>query len=151
MWTFTDDGFFSTVKDLDNDGHLLVRGRDVESLGRFCARVGVSFKEIQDTPERDYPVRVSVPQQDWVNYVSNRAELIDYSDFKTHCKKQIFNGHYSGLKRRSIQAMGLVWSVMYDEWASRPTTPMQGGAGLALHEDQVIQEVLGGYQRYETT
>jgi len=146
MWIFNDDGFFSTVADTENEGNVLVRGRDERSIMRFCVRCTVPFDQIQVTPERDYPVRVSVPQQDWVNYVSNRAENIDYPDFKTHCKASTYNGHHSGFSRQSLHAMGAVWAVMFERWFPRPDEYAMllkaCGTGGEL-ERRITEEVLG--------
>jgi len=123
MWTFTEDGFFSTVEDYvaGNEGGLLVRGRDVKSLERFCVETKTPLDWIQTTPERDYPFRVSVPREVWAEYVQSTARDIDYNDFKSHCKALAsYAGSEAGLTSQQLMAMGMVWAVMYGEWAERP-------------------------------
>jgi len=122
MWTFTEDGFFSTVEDYKagTEGDVLVRGRDVESLKRFCAKTKTPLDWIQTTPERDYPFRVSVPREAWVHYVMWTARDIDYNDFKSHCKAMGQWTDAAGLTSQQLMAMGTVWAVMYDDWAERP-------------------------------
>ena len=122
MWVFTEDGFFSTVEDYKagTEGDVLVRGRDVESLKRFCAKTKTPLDWIQTTPERDYPFRVSVPREVWVAYVQRTARDIDYNDFKSHCKAMGQWTDAAGLTSQQLMAMGMVWAVMYDDWAERP-------------------------------
>ena len=124
MWTFTEDGFFSTVKDTSKAHDVLVRTRDANSLARFCMLMDVPIVEIQQTPERDYPFRVSVDKGIWVKYLDRKAREIDYPDFKSHCKSMVFKGHAAGLRRRQIMTMGTVWAVMYDQWEERPDEVM---------------------------
>ena len=122
MWVFTEDGFFSTVEDYKagNESGLLVRGRDVKSLERFCVKTKTPLDWIQTTPERDYPFRVSVPREAWVHYVMWTARDIDYNDFKSHCKAMGQWTDAAGLTSQQLMAMGMVWAVMYDDWAERP-------------------------------
>ena len=101
-----------------NSGHYVTT---LESLKRFCAKTKTPLDWIQTTPERDYPFRVSVPREVWVAYVQRTARDIDYNDFKSHCKALTGYGMAeAGLTSQQLMAMGMVWAVMYDDWAERP-------------------------------
>ena len=81
MWLITTRGFYSVVADHYEDGHLLVRARvseDLESLGDLILGL-----EVEETPERDYRFRASVPREVWEGVVAVLAEEIDYPNFKT--------------------------------------------------------------------
>ena len=48
------------------------------------------------------------------------ARDIDYNDFKSHCKAMGQWTDAAGLTSQQLMAMGMVWAVMYDDWAERP-------------------------------
>ena len=80
MWLITTRGFYSVVADHYEDGNVLVRARvreDLESLADLIPEL-----EVEDTPERDYRFRASVPREVWETAAAALAEEIDYPNFK---------------------------------------------------------------------
>jgi hypothetical protein len=83
MWVFTEDGFFSAVKDrYCKDGELVVRARVREDLIRFLNHMGLAGGEILVFHQADYRYRVIIPADHWANYLKDRAEGINYDNFK---------------------------------------------------------------------
>jgi hypothetical protein len=86
MWIFTLDGYFSAVQDKSDDRQIVVRSRIKADLERFLDRAYAPEPTIR--PEiltgigTDYAHRVFVPKWVWVEYVTEMAEEIDYSNFK---------------------------------------------------------------------
>jgi hypothetical protein len=80
MWLITTRGFYSVVADHYEDGNVLVRARvreDLEALGDLIPGL-----EVEETPERDYRFRASVPREVWTATAGALAEEIDYPNFK---------------------------------------------------------------------
>ena len=80
MWLITTRGFYSVVADHHEDGHVLVRARvreDLESLADLIPGL-----EVEETPERDYRFRASVPRDVWAAAATALAGEIDYPNFK---------------------------------------------------------------------
>ena len=80
MWLITTRGFYSVVADHHEDGNVLVRARvreDLEALADLIPGL-----EVEETPERDYRFRASVPRDEWMSAAAALAEEIDYPNFK---------------------------------------------------------------------
>jgi len=80
MWVICARGFYSVVENRNRAGELLVRARvreDLEALRDLLPGV-----DVEETPERDYRFRVSVPHEDWALAVAELAREIDYPNFK---------------------------------------------------------------------
>lgn len=116
MWTFTEDGFFSTVVDRDDPTVLAVRSRDAWSIKHFCDAVGLDFRaSFVETPERDYPYRVRVRQAIWVGYIAGKAEQLDYVDYKAHCQAN----RARPFAQKQTNCLGKIWALMVDGWEVR--------------------------------
>ena len=101
MWIFTTSGFVSAVRNND-DRTIIVRSRDRESL------IPISKKyqtEIKPTPLADYPYRLELSSENFVDWVSDQARSIDYPNFKSAV---------AGYRDRLFaRALGEVWLVMH--------------------------------------
>jgi len=114
MWIFNEDGFFSTVVDRDDPTVLAVRSRDAMSLVNFCKVVGLDYKsDLVETRDRDYPWRVRVPKQVWVDYTETKASELDYVDFKSHMTGRWQVGKF---QHKQLKTLGEIWAIMYGHW-----------------------------------
>lgn len=78
MWIFLNDAFLSAVQHRDKPDSLLVRARRREDLERVFG----SDADILALADADYPFRVTVPRADLAARLAQRAETIDYDNFK---------------------------------------------------------------------
>jgi hypothetical protein len=100
MWIFTTTGFVSAVRNTD-DRTIIVRSRDRESL------IPISKKcqtEIKLTPLADYPYRVRIEHDKFIEWISTEASNIDYPNFKSQVRISRGEGFAS--------ALGKVWYIM---------------------------------------
>lgn len=135
MWLFTDKGFLSTVvydrkadsvkrskRQLKSWGKnpVLVRARlkgDLEQLRPFWSKL-----RIEDDDSADYEFRAVIPRTRWVEFVSAKADEIDYgSHFKEVAQARSPGGAAEGLSRHS--QMMRVWTAMA---ALQPAAPYSG-------------------------
>lgn len=89
MWIVTTLGFFSVVKNTNRNGTVLVRARVREDLERLCASglINAQARQIYDTPASDYPYRLIVPLEDWVDCAGKLAHRVDYPNFKSEVER----------------------------------------------------------------
>ena len=80
MWLFTETGFISAVRKTDRPEVYTVRSRDRKSLEPLASFAKV---EIVETPYGDYPLRAFVDPAVFVEWVSEQASTIEYSNFKS--------------------------------------------------------------------
>lgn len=100
MWIFTTSGFVSAVRS-QSDRTIIVRSRDRASL----APISKKYKaEIKQTPLADYPYRVLIGHEKFIEWVSSEASNIDYPNFKSQVR--ISRG------KRFASALGEVWCIM---------------------------------------
>ena len=118
MWIFNDDGFFSTVVDVDDHRRLAVRSRDRFSLVNFvkATDLGETADLIVETRERDYPYRIYADQDVWVRYMCDKADALDYCDFKSRMHERYLHGKFPF---KCLKTLGTIWAVMYDGWEVR--------------------------------
>jgi|APSaa5957512493_1039668.scaffolds.fasta_scaffold02901_2 hypothetical protein len=123
MWVVTEDGFFSAVKDKydERQQRMIVRARDTRSLELLLQRIGDADGEIDSHSGTDYKHRVWIDNEQWVKYLVDVGESIDYPNFKSAVGR--FWGDDFGdtpYGRAVIQerkdSLMLVWSVLYDGW-----------------------------------
>nr|BAR33584.1 hypothetical protein [uncultured Mediterranean phage uvMED] len=119
MWIFNDDGFFSTVVDAHDHSRLAVRSRDGNSLIHFLDSMEIDRSALVKTPERDYPYRVYVNRDIWVRYMRNKAEALDYVDYKSHMVGQRMHHPTKHIPRKWINRLGDIWALLYDGWEVR--------------------------------
>lgn len=81
MWTFTNRGFYSVVRDAEDPTTFVVRARakgDLENLRSLIP--GLRIVELG--PTRDYQYRAFVAQDDWERAMVELIRDIDYGNFK---------------------------------------------------------------------
>lgn len=108
MWIFNLDGFFSVVEKPDDNTMLQIRSRYRQDILRIANKFGA---EVMETPNRDYPYRIYVSKQQWVSYLRESAENIDYTNFKD-----------ASLEKASIERQNKyhsVWSIMAEYGENR--------------------------------
>ncbi len=82
MWLFCKSGFFSAVEHFERPGVVHVRARFKGDLERLCKAHGVPSK-VSVTPGNDYRFRMDFERGAWARIVSEEAEAIDYTNFKS--------------------------------------------------------------------
>ena len=102
MWIFSPSGFVSAVKDT-GEGKIVVRARDRASLESISSRFN---SPIKPTPLADYPYRVLLGHDQFVDWVSNQATEIDYRNFKSEVA--ITRG------TEFARTLSQVWSIMHE-------------------------------------
>jgi hypothetical protein len=102
MWIFTTSGFVSAVRN-PNDRTIIVRSRDHASLVPISKLCEV---KISKTPLADYPYRLEILHEQFVSWISQAAEEIDYFNFKKEFA--ITRGE------RFASVLSKVWSMMHD-------------------------------------
>lgn len=103
MWIFTTKGFVSAVAHRAEPNNLMIRARARYSLDELATRSGSS---IEATPYGDYPFRITVDRELFVEWVAEQVRDIDYDNFKNAA-------HDLGDKRYD-HALMRVWSAMYE-------------------------------------
>ena len=119
MWTFTKFGFFSAVcaryetgkqTGKPNPNKLMIRARvklHLENLIRLFPHIFGKCK-INETEGTDYAYRLIVAKKQWVDFVMEVADGIDYDNFKHECHeqpKEVLDNEY-------VHSLMSVWSVM---------------------------------------
>ena len=84
MWIFTETGFVSAVKNTEHEGKYSVRARDKESLAGLIESTGA---ELIVTSHTDYPYRIIITPDEFVQWTSAQASSIDYPNFKSQVAK----------------------------------------------------------------
>ena len=93
-----------------------MRSRDGSSLVNFCEAIGEHEGRIVETPDRDYPYRVWVPKAVWAGYLADKAEALDYVDYKSHMTERFSHGLF---QLKQLKTLATIWSVMSDHWQVR--------------------------------
>ena len=107
MWIFTTSGFVSAVRN-PNDRTIIVRSRDHASLVQISKQSGV---KISQTPLADYPYRIEIGHDQFVEWVKNQAMDIEYFNFKSEVALTKGKGF--------ARALTKVWSTMHEVEDSR--------------------------------
>ncbi len=102
MWIFTTSGFVSAVRN-PSDCTIIVRSRDRASLTPISKKYRA---EIKHTPIADYPYRLELSSENFVDWVADQARSIDYPNFKSAVA--------SHRNRLFTKTLGEVWSVMHE-------------------------------------
>lgn len=103
MWVFTETGFVSAVCHYNQDGVVVVRSRDRQSLEDLAATADVP---IENSPANDYPYRVWISKQQFREWLSDSVEKMAYTNFK--------NRVHDTRGEEFHDALSSVWSVMHD-------------------------------------
>lgn len=149
MWVFTTKGFYSAVCVGDygaSNPDIAVRSRVREDLVRFLDKVeeGEEMFPILELPGRDYPYRVIVPRNVWVQFMTATASEVDYPNFKDAVKGVL------GYGRASLYTK--VWSVMYgaEKTLEALTKPVDWGKRLKTTEAKPAKSDKGGKRQYKS-
>jgi hypothetical protein len=78
MWIFTKKGFVSAVQHEDDSRLMVVRARAERHLVALFPD-----EHIIELAHTDYPYRVHITRQEFVEWATAQAEAIDYTDFKS--------------------------------------------------------------------
>jgi len=124
MWIFTDTGFISAVRKPEYPTVFTVRSRDRKSLESLAAKAQVDIKK---SPRGDYPYRLFVDQNPFIEWFLDRSEELEYSNFKNRVTQTrgIEFGH----------ALSNVWIAMLSVEDAEARIALQGAAG-----DQSVTE-----------
>lgn len=108
MWIFLNDAFLSIVAHRARPGHLLVRARSGEDIGRVFPDAKVDC-----TPSADYRYRTTLPARNVAHAIAQQLLTIDYDNFKNSVQEHHRHGAYFQ-----------VWHAM-NNWQRRndPTAP----------------------------
>lgn len=112
MWTFHPSvGFFSAVIDRQKPGNILVRFRDPEHAAAFLALAWKGKRgrksDIRETPQADYRWKLSITAERFTATVSDLADEVTYSNFKSECGRRPLMGS-------AMHALQEVWHVMHE-------------------------------------
>ena len=80
MWLFTETGFVSVVQDKEDSNKMVVRARDKKSLQPLMDAYGVKMVNLKN---RDYPHRVFLTRKQFVDWLVESGETLDYNNYKT--------------------------------------------------------------------
>lgn len=111
MWVFTEDGFYSAVRERragKHKGQMVVRGRSLEDLERFVAKYADGKASPIHTTGggefTDYGYRFWMSPEDFGSALARVAEAVEYTNFKSRALKTL------GSKREHL--LHDIWSVM---------------------------------------
>lgn len=101
MWIFTETGFVSAVRKLENPAEVTVRARDRQSLEDLAA---LAEREIVRTDMADYRFRVLVPDALFKEWLITAVDMLDYDNFKNRVWDSRGDTYHTALNR--------VWTAM---------------------------------------
>lgn len=84
MWLFTETGFVSVVQDKQDTNKMVVRARDKKSLQPLMDAYGVKLVNLKN---RDYPHRVFLTRKQFIDWLVESGETLDYDNYKTRVSK----------------------------------------------------------------
>lgn len=79
MWLFSETGFVSVVQDPQDSNKMVVRARDEESLKPLVDNYDVKIVRLKN---RDYPARVFLTREQFVDWLVEVGETLDYTNYK---------------------------------------------------------------------
>lgn len=111
MWVFLEDGtFYSVVVHRDQPDWVIVRARDERSIIRFNAyaheMLAATHNGYWTDPEADYRYRTTVPRHAWGQFLSEYAEGMMATNFKSEVTRRL------GAKAPMVDALHRIWGVM---------------------------------------
>ena len=107
MWLLTPQGFFSAVVSADSEADLLIRTRhrdDVDNLNASLRALGFAAKPLIAYAGSDYAWRIVVPKNEWVAFLAQQVDDLQYDNFKSEVTKT------QGIKRHDIYMR--VWTAL---------------------------------------
>jgi hypothetical protein len=79
MWLFSETGFVSVVQDPKDKNKMVVRARDEESLKPLVDNYDVKIVKLKN---RDYPARVFLTREQFVDWLVEVGETLQYTNYK---------------------------------------------------------------------
>lgn len=126
MWICHRGGFLSCVEDENDPGRILVRGRVFEHVEGFCRIAGIDPGEVFEDGSADYPFRVFIGRDAFVDGVAAVAGRVDYPNFKSAVGK----GEAAG--RGYLSFLHRVWNIGVAEMGAARTRTRKRGAPWLL-------------------
>lgn len=139
MWIFNEDGFFSVVRNKDNQSQVLIRARKDEDLTRLLARVERT-DDSEDVVGRwtdeasDYHYRLVIADTLFLRYLATTVVQMDYT---TSIKDHIDQGDQA----RHDALMG-VWTEMA---RIQPKAPWSGKPAWSPGEQECLDMIDSEY------
>jgi hypothetical protein len=84
MWLFSETGFVSIVRDPQDKDKMVVRARDKDSLKPLVEEYGVKIVNLKN---RDYPHRVFLTRKQFVDWLIQTGEDLEYTNYKNQVSK----------------------------------------------------------------
>ena len=103
MWVFSEGGFISAVATKVDSGIVRLRARDRQSLEDISGYFQVA---IEKSPDRDYPYRLEVTNEQFASWIVREIIHINYTNFKSRV--------HETRGREFAGALSRVWSIMHD-------------------------------------
>ena len=122
MWLFSETGFVSVVRDPKDKNKMVVRARDKESLKPLVEEYGVKIVNLKN---RDYPHRVFLTRKQFVDWLIELGEDLDYTNYKNQV--HVTRGD------EFARPLHKVWSTMLElEYLGKPKPDyLRGGLGYS--------------------
>jgi hypothetical protein len=86
MWIATEHGFYSAVENRNDKNTVMIRARVREDLEHLVKSLSLKTPVV-DSPNADYPYRVTITKKDWGKFLSTAGTSIDYPNFKSRVGK----------------------------------------------------------------
>lgn len=128
MWTMTTTGFTSAVLHKTLKDHLIVRGRDHESLEDLAHALGLRDDAIYTDFPSDYPYRVAVSKEDYKWYMSAKIDAMDYHNFKDAATAKRGNAYHDVLMRVWVVMLSLTPASVKAENEAAWNIPLERGS-----------------------
>jgi hypothetical protein len=103
MWLFSETGFVSVVQDPQDKNKMVVRARDEESLKPLVDNYDVKIVKLKN---RDYPARVFLTREQFVDWLVELGETLQYTNYKNQATAS--RGH------EFARPLHSVWSTMLE-------------------------------------
>lgn len=130
MWLFSETGFVSVVQDPQDKNKMVVRARDEESLKPLVDNYDVKIVKLKN---RDYPARVFLTREQFVDWLVELGETLQYTNYKNQATAS--RGH------EFARPLHSVWSTMLElEDLGKPNKAKYryvGSKDLFDHEDEM--------------
>lgn len=135
MWLFSETGFVSVVQDPKDSNKMVVRARDVKSLQPLVDTYDVKIVKLKN---RDYPARVFLTREQFVDWLVETGETLQYTNYKNAATAS--RGH------EFARPLHSVWSTMLElEDLGKPNKARYRYAGSReLLDDEVEMSRLYG-------
>lgn len=83
MWLFTKHGYYAIVKDKKEEDTYWLRGRIEADLNNVIELMDLENPEILYKDYADYKYRIKLSKKEFIDFMLNIADNLDYSNFKS--------------------------------------------------------------------